>query len=286
MSTSVDPVAWARDREAEGWEVLAVADHLFTSTRPFPHLWVTATAVAMATTTVKVTSAFANNLFRSPVEFAQASLALHAVSGGRFEAGLGAGWARDEMERTGRPFPSGAERVERYVEALQIVRALLHEGRCSFAGRWYQVDVDSIGPTADVAPRLVGSVGGPRMIAEAAPLLDVVELKAATSATRAGSLDLAALGRIPRSELARLAGAVRERNPDATLSFFAFGAASHDPRLTAIAATFSPDSLYGGFFGEPAKVLDSLYGLAEHGIERACFSPINDDAYELVAALR
>ena len=40
---------------------------------------------------VTLLSCFANNLLRSPVEFAQAALALQRASGGRFEAGLGPG---------------------------------------------------------------------------------------------------------------------------------------------------------------------------------------------------
>ena len=49
LEAGVDPRDWARRREAEGWHALSVADHLFTSSRPYPHVWVTATAMAMAT---------------------------------------------------------------------------------------------------------------------------------------------------------------------------------------------------------------------------------------------
>lgn len=44
-----------------------------------------------------MTTAFANNLIRSPVEVAQAALSLHALSDGRFQVGLGAGWAVEEI---------------------------------------------------------------------------------------------------------------------------------------------------------------------------------------------
>ncbi len=284
MSVDVDPEAWARQREAEGWDVLSVADHLWSTRRPFPHLWVTLTAVATATERVRVTSAFANNLFRSPVEFAQASLALHAVSGGRFEAGLGAGWSRDELERTGRPFPSAGERVERYVEALQIVRELFHTGRCDFEGTHYRAQVDVMGPMTDPPPLLVGSVGGPRMIREAVPLLDRVELKAAGSATRGGSLDLAALGQIPRSHLVELVAAVRERKPGIPLGMFVLCSVGTDDATKAMAAALPPDSLYGGFFGEAAKVADAIASLEELGIERAQVSPFNGEAFALLAA--
>ena len=52
-------------------------------------------------------SCFANNLLRSPVEFAQAALTLQRASDGRFEAGLGAGWSREEAEGIRPGVPAG-----------------------------------------------------------------------------------------------------------------------------------------------------------------------------------
>jgi alkanesulfonate monooxygenase SsuD/methylene tetrahydromethanopterin reductase-like flavin-dependent oxidoreductase (luciferase family) len=283
MTVDVDPSAWARTREAEGWDVLSVADHLWSPRRPYPHLWVTLAAVAAATERVKLTSAFANNLFRSPVEFAQASLALHALSGGRFEAGLGAGWSRDELERTGREFPPPGERVSRYVEALQIVRALFHHGSCQFTGRYYRAEVERIGPTRVPPPLLVGSVGGPRMIREAVPFLDRVELKAASQGTREGELDLAALGQISRRHLLDLVAAVRDQNPDVPLGMFVICSVGSDNATRAMSAEFPKDSLYGDFFGEPAKVADAIRSLSDFGITRAQISPFDNSAFELLA---
>ena len=130
-------------------------------------------------------SVFADNLLRHPVGFAQASVAPQAVSGGRFEAGLGAGWLRSELERTGRPLPDAGERVARYVETLTIVRSLLHHRRCQLSDQWYQADVDQLGPDV-AAPPLVGALGGPRTIWECAPLLDRAEIKLRESSLATG----------------------------------------------------------------------------------------------------
>src|SRR3712207_3396712 len=137
MSCDENPAAWARQREIEGWDVLGCADHLFTPARPYPHVWVTLATMAAATSRVRLASSFANNLFRSPVEFAQAALQMQAVSGGRFEAGLGAGWERDEAEGASLSYPPPGARAGRYAEAVQIVRDLLAKGTCSFHGRYY-----------------------------------------------------------------------------------------------------------------------------------------------------
>lgn len=281
VSAAPDPAAWARDREAEGWHGVAVADHLVTSSRPYPHLWVAATAAAMATDRVRVTSAFANNLFRSPVEFAHAAVTLAKVSGGRFEAGLGAGWARDEVEAIGATFPTPGERVERYVEALTIVRSLLHEGRCHHRGRWYAVELDTF-PSVEPPP-LVGSLGGPRILREAAPLVDRIELKPASRATRDGRLDMAELARVPRSHVAELVERARRHRPDVPLSMFVLCGVAEGEAGRRMGAPFGDDALFGGFFGEPGKVLESILSLGEDGIERVSVSPVNDEGYELLA---
>ena len=108
LNCDVDPAAWARRREDEGWDVLGCADHLFSPRRAYPHLWVTLATFAAATSRPMLTSSFANNLLRTPVEFAQAALQMQAVSSGRFEAGLGAGWDETEIIGAGLEYPPPA----------------------------------------------------------------------------------------------------------------------------------------------------------------------------------
>lgn len=282
MSCDEDPAAWARRRESEGWDVLGCADHFFTPARPYPHLWVTLATMAMATSRARLTSSFANNLFRSPVEFAQAALQLQAVSHGRFEAGLGAGWERDEAEGASIEYPSPGDRAGRYAEAIQIVRQLLDEGACSFHGRYYDIEVPVLGPRVDPPPPLVASLGGDRTIREIAPLVDRVEIKLISTATRGGSLDLAALAAIPRSHLDDLVAKVRARNATAPLSVFILCSAGDDERTRAV-ETMLGDSFLGGFFGSPAKVAASMMALAAAGITRVQVSPFSNASFPLLA---
>ena len=93
-----DPGVWAREMEEQGWDGICASDHFWVTDHPYPHVFVTAAQMACATSRVQITSSFCNNLFRSPVEFVQASLSLQQASDGRFEAGLGAGWAAEEMQ--------------------------------------------------------------------------------------------------------------------------------------------------------------------------------------------
>ena len=284
MRTDIDVAAFAAQAEATGWDGIAVADHTVHSDRLWPHVFVAASAAAVATEHIIITTAFANNLFRHPVEFAQAALALQLASGGRFEAGLGAGWAAKELAAMGMAHPPPAERVERYLEALQICRALFETGECSHQGRWYQVDIAGFESGAAIPPKLVGALGGPRMLREASSLLDRIEVKAAGSATRGGELDFAALGQVSVDDVRRKVDQARQANPDAPLSFFGLCAATEASR--ALVEGFATDSVYKPFFGEPTQVVDALESLADLGFDRVTVSPFDPAHFELIADAR
>ncbi len=283
MTTEADPVGWARSRESEGWQVLGCADHFWSGDRAFPHVWVTLATMAAATSKVLVTTSFANNLFRSPVEFAVASLQLQAVSGGRFEAGLGAGWSKEEAVGSSLAYPPAGERAGRYIEAVQIVKALFTDGRCSFQGEFYDVECPIVGPRPAMGPPpLVASLGGDRTIREIAPLVDRVELKLISAATKNGALDPRKMAEIPHSHLTDLIAKTRAANPAVPLGVFLLCGVGTDER-TVMFEKLLGDSLMGGFFGSVDKVTDSIGRLEALGISRAQISPFNDDAFSLIA---
>jgi alkanesulfonate monooxygenase SsuD/methylene tetrahydromethanopterin reductase-like flavin-dependent oxidoreductase (luciferase family) len=283
LEADVDPREWARRREAEGWDALAVADHVFTATRPYPHVWVTATAMAMVTTRVGITTAFVNNLLRSPVEVAQAARQLQVVSDGRFELGLGAGWADEEITGSGLRYPPPGERAGMYAESARIVRELLHVGSCSFHGVYYDIEVPNLGPAVDTPPLLVGALGGPRTIREVTPHLDRVELKAQSAATRNGSLDLAVMATIPDSHLLTMIEQVRAVRPDMELSMFCLFSVGDDPVTTRVAAAMDEGGLFRRFFGPADHVAEGLAWLETLGIGSVSLSPMTPHSLELLA---
>jgi alkanesulfonate monooxygenase SsuD/methylene tetrahydromethanopterin reductase-like flavin-dependent oxidoreductase (luciferase family) len=289
MDPGIHPGRWAADREREGWDVLAASDHLFLPVggrrQWFPHLWVTVSQMAAATTTARITSTFANNLLRSPVEFVQASLTMQRVSDGRWEAGLGAGWSQWEMEATGLRFPSPRERADRYVEAVRIARALFDTGNCAFRGEHYTIDVPAMPGFDDVpAPPLVGALGGNRTITGAGPHLDRIELKASSPATRGGAMDHAAFAAIPRTHLVDLIEKARRAAGDADIAFYARCGVGDDPLTRELAALcVEPDGLYTGLFGPPHQVAERLHAFSELGITHINVSPTRPSAFELLA---
>jgi alkanesulfonate monooxygenase SsuD/methylene tetrahydromethanopterin reductase-like flavin-dependent oxidoreductase (luciferase family) len=264
-SASADPLEFARMVEAAGFDGVGCSDHLFR-TSAYPHLWVTASAMAQATERVFLTSSFANNLFRSPAEFAQASLTMQWLSGGRFEAGLGAGWLEAEVVGAGFEYPAPPARARRYREAMLIVRELFDTGQCTFRGEHYTIDLPMIGPRFVAPPPLIASVGGPWTIEHVAPIADRVELKFGRS-TRGGNLDGAALATSTRAELVAMIDQVRSVAPDTPIGVFtmiAVGSAAETDEIR----TGLGDGLYADFAGEPSRVLDNLRSLGELGLDR------------------
>jgi len=260
-----DPREFARRAEELGFAGVSCSDHFFR-TSSYPHLWTSLAAMAGATERVMLTSSFANNLFRSPVEFVQASLTMQAVSDGRFEAGLGAGWLKPEVVGAGLVHPDAPSRARRYREAILISRELLSAGRCTFAGEFYDIDVPVIGPFVGERPPLVASLGGPWTIRHIAPLVDRVELKFGRS-TRGGDLDMAALSTATRAELAANVAAVREVAPDVPVGVFAMIGIGTDAEVAELRSQLG-DSLYADFVGSPARVREALESLTELGIDR------------------
>ena len=279
-----DPATWAREREHEGWHALSVADHVFTTRHAYPHVWVSATAMALATTDVTISTAFVNNLLRTPVEVAQAALQLQRVSDGRFELGLGAGWADEEITGSGLRYPPPGERAGMFAESAQIVRALLHNGSCRFSGDHYEIDVPMIGPATDHPPPLVGSVGGPRTIREVTPHLDRVELKAQSAATKGGSLDLEVMASIPDEHLVELIERVRAVRPDIEISMFMLLSVGDDPVTTSVGdAMRAGGGLFRRFFGAPEHVSDGIAWLESLGISSVSLSAMTPHSLPALA---
>lgn len=268
--THFDPDSWAKSKEDEGWQGVCASDHFWVGPTGYPHVFVAATQMACATSKIKLTTSFCNNLFRSPVEFAQAALALQRASGDRFEAGLGAGWLQDEIEAVGETYPDGPTRISMYIEAMQIVRTLLHTGQCQFKGEHYQIDITgdlAIGPVSDTPPPLIGSVGGPRGLREVTPLVDRIEIKANARATRVGHIDFEIMSSVTAEEIRGNVERAQAAGPGTPIGTFIMVAVGDDPAIAGLKAGFG-DGYLGRFLGEAEAVADALRELGEMGIDR------------------
>jgi probable F420-dependent oxidoreductase len=113
-------VSAARVAEDAGFDVLTAADHLGNPS-PFAVL----AAAAAVTRRIRLRTYVLDLGFHNPALLARDAATLDALSGGRFELGVGAGHMRHEHDDAGLPFPPHAERVARCEEALvEVVRRL------------------------------------------------------------------------------------------------------------------------------------------------------------------
>jgi probable F420-dependent oxidoreductase len=100
----------ARRLEDAGFDILHLPDHL-GAPAPFPVL----TAIAAATSTVRLGTYVLNACFYKPALLARDAAAVNDLSDGRLELGLGAGYVREEFEAAELPYPSAGQRVD-YLE--------------------------------------------------------------------------------------------------------------------------------------------------------------------------
>ncbi len=135
---------WKR-AESAGFHWISVWDHFYANpieesrTSCFEGV-ASMAALAAMTSKVRVGCLVFCALFRNPGLLAKAAVTIDHISNGRAELGLGGGWLQEEFDDYGYAFPPIKERLDQLEEALQVVRALLHEGSVSFQGRYYRFE--------------------------------------------------------------------------------------------------------------------------------------------------
>jgi alkanesulfonate monooxygenase SsuD/methylene tetrahydromethanopterin reductase-like flavin-dependent oxidoreductase (luciferase family) len=117
-------------------------------------------AMALVTRRARIGALVNGVLYRHPAILAKAVAQVDEMSEGRAELTLGAAWAEREFRAFGLGFPSLEERYERLDEALQVVKLLWGQGRCSFHGRYYQLDDAACEPKPVQSPHPPITIGG------------------------------------------------------------------------------------------------------------------------------
>ncbi|MGN6327016.1 TIGR03560 family F420-dependent LLM class oxidoreductase [Pseudolysinimonas sp.] len=168
----------ARATERLGFDGFFRSDHLTWTDRTLrgagvtTDAWTTLAGLAVATERIRLGTLVSPVTFREPGVLAVQVANVDAMSSGRAELGLGAGWNAVEHEAYGIPYPE--KRFGRLAEALEIATGLwaTEPGDAfSFAGEHYRLDrapgaQRPTGPTG--IPLIVGGVGAPRGAALAA----------------------------------------------------------------------------------------------------------------------
>lgn len=134
----------AKTIESAGYESVWVYDHFHTVPVPTQEVtyeaWTLMAALAVATDTVRLGQMCTCNGYRSPAYLAKVAASIDAISGGRLEMGIGAGWYEHEYRGYGYSFPKPSERIGELREAVEIMRRMWTEEEVAFDGKHYQLD--------------------------------------------------------------------------------------------------------------------------------------------------
>jgi F420-dependent oxidoreductase-like protein len=176
-------LALARTTEEAGFDAFFRSDHYLGIDAGDPGYlptdsWTTLAALAVQTSQVRLGTLMTASTFRLPGPLAIAVATAHAMSGGRVELGIGAGWYEREHQSFGIPFPPVGERFDRLEEQLTVITGLWSTPpgeRFSYTGKHYQIDGCANFPAAGAGARpriIIGGVGPRRTPGLAARFAD------------------------------------------------------------------------------------------------------------------
>jgi F420-dependent oxidoreductase-like protein len=166
-------LALARTAEEAGLEAFFRSDHYASfpggAGQPTTDAWTTLAGLARETTRIGLGVLVSPVTFRVPGNLAKVIQTVDEMSGGRVEAGFGAGWNDVEHAQLGIPYPELSERYDRLEEQMAIIHGLWTEDAgWKFEGRHWQVrDAQWHGEIARAGRRhphiIFGGKGGPRV---------------------------------------------------------------------------------------------------------------------------
>jgi probable F420-dependent oxidoreductase len=166
----------AREAEQLGYSTVFFPDHFDEGPGPIAAMAV----CAAATTTLNVGALVLDCDFRHPAVLARELATIDALSEGRLEVGLGAGWKAVDYERSGIPMDRPGVRVGRLMEHCAVLKGLWSDGPFSFEGEHYRItELDGTpAPHRPGGPPILVGGGAPRLLHWAGATADIVGVNA------------------------------------------------------------------------------------------------------------
>ncbi len=229
-------VAQAQAAERAGFQYVWASDHIQPwqdneGHSMFP--WLTLALVGQSTSRLTFGTGVTCPTYRyHPATVAQAFASLALLYPGRVFLGVGTGERLNEQATTN-SFGKYAERHDRLVEAVTLIRQLWGGGRVSFSGKYFQTDSLRLYDTPPTPPQIFVAASGPKSatlagqygdgwITQARDLSDPRLLAALAAGARAAGRDPATLGK--RAEVFAVVGDAAAAARAATLWRFTAGA--------------------------------------------------------------
>jgi F420-dependent oxidoreductase-like protein len=134
----------AQFAEQGPWESVWVYDHFHTVPIPTSEAtheaWTLMAALAATTQRVRLGQMCTCLGYRNPMYLAKVAATVDAISGGRTEMGIGAGWYEHEWTAYGYGFPGAGDRLAMLEEGVEIMHQAWQHGVAHYAGEHFQVD--------------------------------------------------------------------------------------------------------------------------------------------------
>jgi len=155
--------------EAAGFDSIWGIDHFQRPTDPEHPLLESGTALAALaalTKRIRIGILVTSNTFRAPALLAKEAVTVDHISNGRLELGIGAGGFETEHATWGISYPDSKERVDRLVEAIQLIDQLMRNDVVTFDGRFNRLKEAPFrpGPVQRPRPPITLGAHGPRML--------------------------------------------------------------------------------------------------------------------------
>ena len=270
-ATYDDQLAVAKAAEALGFSAFFRSDHYLAMKvegLPGPSdSWITLAGLARETSTIRLGTLVTSATFRYPGPLAISVAEVDAMSGGRVEFGIGAGWYEAEHRAYAIPFPGLGERFTRLEEQLEIITGLwTAPGTFDYIGTHYTVEDSPALPKPVQRPHPPIIIGGggakrtPALAARFAAEFNVAFVGLEFLQTQFGRVRAAAeqIGRSPDDITYSAAFVVCAGRNDAEIA----------RRANAIAREVDELRDNTPLVGTPGEIVDRLASFAEAGVQR------------------
>ncbi|HLS78909.1 MAG TPA: LLM class F420-dependent oxidoreductase [Nocardia sp.] len=155
---------WRAADQIDVYESGWTFDHFYPifsdSTGPCMEGWTTLTALAQATTRLRLGTMVTGVHYRHPAVLANMAATLDIISDGRLELGVGAGWNEEESGAYGIELGTVTERFDRFEEACEVLVGLLTEETTTFEGKYYRLTEARNNPKGPQRPHPPICIGG------------------------------------------------------------------------------------------------------------------------------
>ena len=181
--------------ESLGFESVWAPDHLMTGeSLETLEVWTVLAGLSQITEKMRLGTLVSCTSHRNPALLAKIVATLDNMSNGRVDLGIGAGWNGYEQLAYGLPWEEVPKaRIDRLVEAVQIIRGMWTNDRFTFKGKYYSVNEAACLPKPIQKPSpkiLIGGKGEKLLLKAVAKYADAWNIDELTPKDYSQKLDV------------------------------------------------------------------------------------------------